>query len=100
MVDTISGEITVALPTSRKNLLFSGTDSILGFREDELRRLRAQAVRTGAESDLRAAFDALKAAFERLMDKLGETETEDETLAAKYRTAFGKAMRIMAERVS
>lgn len=67
--------------------------------EDELRRLRAQAVRTGAESDLRAAFDALKAAFERLMDKLNETETEDETLAAKYRTAFGKAMRMMAERV-
>lgn len=68
--------------------------------EDELRRLRAQAVRTGAESDLRAAFDALKAAFERLMDKLNETETEDETLAAKYRAAFGKAMRMMAERVS
>lgn len=68
--------------------------------EDELRRLRAQAVRTGAESDLRAAFDALKAAFERLMDKLNETETEDEALAGKYRTAFGKAMRMMAERVS
>lgn len=68
--------------------------------EEELRRLRAQAVRTGAESDLRAAFDALKAAFERLMDKLNETETEDETLAAKYRAAFGKAMRMMAERVS
>ena len=68
--------------------------------EDELRRLRAQAVRTGAESDLRAAFDALKAAFERLMDKLNETETEDETLAAKYRAALGKAMRMMAKRVS
>ena len=67
--------------------------------EDELRRLRAQAVRTGTESDLRAAFDALKAAFERLMDKLNETETEDEALAGKYRTAFGKAMRMMAERV-
>jgi len=29
MVDSISGEITIALPTSRKNLLFSGRDSIV-----------------------------------------------------------------------
>lgn len=44
-------------------------------------------------------INQIKADFERLMDKLNETETEDEALAAKYRTAFGKAMRMMAERV-
>ena len=29
MVDSVSGEITIALPTSRKNLLFSGKESIV-----------------------------------------------------------------------
>lgn len=37
--------------------------------------------------------------YDRAMDKLNETETEDEALAAKYRAAFGKAMRMIAERV-
>lgn len=37
--------------------------------------------------------------YDRAMDKLRETETEDEALADKYRAAFGKAMRMMAERV-
>ena len=47
MVDTISGEITVALPTSRKNLLFSGTDSILvcGDQPEMIREAMERGIR-------------------------------------------------------
>ena len=67
--------------------------------EEELNRLREQAGRTAAETEVRAAFENLKTAFERLMDKLGEAEERDAETAGKYRAAFGKAMNIMAGRV-
>lgn len=70
--------------------------------EQELQRLRAQASRSSAESEMRAAFDGFKAAYERLMAKLldaeGGTEADAEA-AAKYRAAFYKATLTMAERM-
>ena len=70
--------------------------------EQELARLRAQASRSNAESEMRAAFDGFKAAYERLIGKLTEAESgshEDAETARKYRAAFHKATLTMAERM-
>lgn len=67
--------------------------------EKELEALRKKAASSGAEIEMRAAFDGLKAAFERLMDKLEEAEETDGDTALKYRGAFHRAMLTMAERV-
>ena len=70
--------------------------------EQELARLRAQASRSNAESEMRAAFDGFKAAYERLIGKLTEAESgsqEDAETAKKYRAAFHKATLTMAERM-
>ena len=70
--------------------------------EQELARLRAQASRSNAESEMRAAFDGCKAAYERLIGKLTEAESgsqEDAETAKKYRAAFHKATLTMAERM-
>ena len=67
--------------------------------EKELEALRKKAASSGAEIEMRAAFDGLKAAFERLMDKLEEAEETDGDTALKYRGAFRRAMLTMAERV-
>lgn len=67
--------------------------------EKELAALRRKAAASGAESEMRAAFDTMKAAFERLMEKLDDAQTTDEETALKYRGAFYRAMMTMAERV-
>lgn len=67
--------------------------------EREMETLRRKAAASGAESEMRAAFDGLKAAFERLVDKLGEAEETETETALKYRSAFYRAMLTMAERV-
>lgn len=67
--------------------------------EKELEALRKKAASSGAEIEMRAAFDGLKAAFERLMDKLEEAEETNGDTALKYRGAFHRAMLTMAERV-
>lgn len=70
--------------------------------EQELARLRAQASRSNAESEMRAAFDLFKDAYERLMGKLAEAEgagDEEAETARKYRAAFRKATQMMAERM-
>lgn len=67
--------------------------------EKELEALRRKAAASGAESEMRAAFDNLKAAFERLVDKLKEAEDTDGETALRYRGAFHRAMLTMAERV-
>lgn len=67
--------------------------------EKELEALRKKAASSGAEIEMRAAFDGLKAAFERLMDKLEEAEETDGDTAIRYRSAFHRAMLTMAERV-
>lgn len=65
----------------------------------ELDKLRAQASRSGAESDMRAAYDNFVAAFERLMSKLEDAAQADAETAAKFRGAFCKATLQMAERM-
>lgn len=70
--------------------------------EQELNRLRAQAGRSSAESEMRAAFDLFKDAYERLMGRLTEAESagdEEAETARKYRAAFKKATVMMAERM-
>lgn len=65
----------------------------------ELEKLRAQASRSGAESDMRAAYDNFVAAFERLMSKLEDAQQADAETAEKFRGAFCKATMQMAERM-
>lgn len=65
----------------------------------ELDALRQKASRTGAESEMRAAYDGLVAAFERLMDKLAAARELDAETADRFGAAFGNAMVKMAERV-
>ena len=68
----------------------------------ELAALRAKASRSNAESEMRAAFDAFRDAYERLIGKLKEAEegSEEEAKAAgSYRAAFYKATLTMAERM-
>ena len=67
--------------------------------QTELARLRAQASRASGESELRAAFESLKASYELLVQKLGNVREADADTASKYGAAFGKALRVMAERV-
>ena len=70
--------------------------------EQELARLRAQASRSGFETELRAAFEVFKSAYEGLMNRLTEAESEggdDAETARKYKGAFHKATLMMAERM-
>ena len=70
--------------------------------EQELARLRAQASRSGFETELRAAFEVFKSAYESLMNRLTEAEAEggdDAETARKYKGAFHKATLMMAERM-
>ena len=67
--------------------------------EKELEMLRRKAASSGAESEMRAAFENFKAAFDRLVDKLADAEETDGETALKYRGAFHRAMLTMAERV-
>lgn len=67
--------------------------------EQELKRLRAQAARSACESEVRAAYDAYKAGFDRLMDKLEKAQLDDAETADKYRGVFYKATLTMAERM-
>lgn len=64
---------------------------------EELERLRAQAGRTEAEGELRAAFNALRDAFIRLRDGLdGAGAGVDKP---RFRAAFVTALRLMADQM-
>ena len=65
----------------------------------ELDELRAKASRTGAESDMRAAFDGFVAAYERLKSKLEDAMEADAETAEKFRKAFKASTMTMAERL-
>lgn len=67
--------------------------------EKELEALRKRAATSGAEIEMRAAFETFKDAFDRLVDKLAEAEETDGETALRYRGAFHRAMLTMAERV-
>lgn len=65
--------------------------------EKELAELRDKLNRGQGEQALRAAFDTLKAVWQQLRDKLAQVEQEDGETAARYRGAFARAMRLMAD---
>lgn len=67
--------------------------------EAELNRLRSQVSRSGAESEMRAAYDGYVAAFERLMSKVEDAMEADAETAMKFRGAFYNATLKMAERM-
>lgn len=65
--------------------------------EKEMQSLREKLSRGQDEQALRAGFDSLKIVWSQLKDKLSEVEKTDQPTAAKYRAAFARAMRIMAD---
>lgn len=66
---------------------------------EELAALRRKAAQSGAETEVRTAYDVLREAYDRLTVRLAAMEQEDPEQAAKYRTAFGRGLRTMAEQV-
>ncbi len=67
--------------------------------EDELKKLRALAGRSQTETDVRSAYDLLKAAFDTLRARLDTMESEDAQTAQVYRGAFAKGLKMMAEMI-
>ena len=65
--------------------------------EEELARLRAQVARSQDEQALRAGYTLLKHSHERLVEQLGELKAHDTALAARFRAAFAKGLRLMAD---
>lgn len=66
---------------------------------EELAALRRKAAQSGAETEVRTAYDVLREAYDRLTARLTAMEQEDPEQAAKYRMAFGRGLRTMAEQV-
>ena len=70
--------------------------------EQELARLRAKASQSQFETELRAAFEVFKSAYDGLMKRIIDAEEEggdDVETARKYKGAFHKATLMMAERM-
>ena len=65
--------------------------------EEELARLRAQVARSQDEQALRAGYTLLKHSHERLVEQLGELKAHDTALAERFRAAFAKGLRLMAD---
>lgn len=66
---------------------------------EELAALRRKAAQSGAETEVRTAYDVLREAYDRLTVRLADMEQEAPEQAAKYRMAFGRGLRTMAEQV-
>lgn len=64
--------------------------------EKELEALRAQAGRGQAESEARVHYDTMKTVFAKMEAALNAMDGET---AAKYRGAFAKSLRLMAEKM-
>lgn len=67
--------------------------------EKELAALRAQASRGKAEEEVRAAYEMFRACYERMIEKLSALEQADADRATRFRAAFGKGLRVMAEEI-
>jgi len=65
--------------------------------EKELNALRAKASRSQAEEALRASYGVMQSMFERLLENLERLSPIDADLAARFRAAFGKGLRMMAD---
>ena len=65
--------------------------------EKELAELRAKLSRSQDEQALRAGYEILKSSYTRLTHQLGELAARDAALAASFRGAFAKGLRLMAD---
>ena len=65
--------------------------------EKELNDLRARASRSQAEEALRANYSVLQSMYERLLENLARLAPIDADLAERFRAAFGKGLRMMAD---
>lgn len=65
--------------------------------EKELADLRAQAGRGKEEEAARAAYEMFRACYERMIEKLSALEQADADRAGRFRAAFSKGLRMMAE---
>lgn len=65
--------------------------------EKELTDLRARASRSQAEEALRASYGVMQSMYERLLENLERLSPIDAGLADRFRAAFGKGLRLMAD---
>ena len=65
--------------------------------EKELSDLRARASRSQAEEALRANYSVMQSMYERLLENLARLSPIDGELEARFRAAFGKGLRMMAD---
>ena len=65
--------------------------------EKELNDLRARASRSQAEEALRANYSVMQSMYDRLIENLARLSPIDADLAERFRAAFGKGLRMMAD---
>lgn len=65
--------------------------------EKELEELRGKLQRSQEEQALRAGFELLTSSYRRLQRQLDELGTREHALAAQFRAAFAKGLRLMAD---
>ena len=65
--------------------------------ERELSDLRARASRSQAEEALRANYSVMQSMYDRLIENLARLSPIDADLAERFRAAFGKGLRMMAD---
>lgn len=65
--------------------------------ERELEELRGKLQRSQEEQALRAGYDLLRSSYTRLNRQLSDLETREPALAAQFRGAFARGLRLMAE---
>ena len=65
--------------------------------EEELKRLRARLAQSQEEQALRSGYELLKHSWERLERQLSELEARDAELAGRFRQAFARGLRMMAD---
>ena len=65
--------------------------------EEELARLRAQVTRSQDEQALRARYNLLRSQVRGLEEQMEELSKQDAALAERFRAAFAKGLRLMAD---
>lgn len=65
--------------------------------EEELARLRAQVTRSQDEQALRARYNLLRSQVRGLEEQMEELSRQDAALAERFRAAFAKGLRLMAD---
>ena len=65
--------------------------------EKELADLRARVARTDQEQALRSSYELIHHTYQRLTERLDDLAGQDTALAGKFREAFAKGLRLMAD---